>query len=80
MADSGPRTHSKTFAYHKPSPTGLEAITELRFLFSEVEKKIKAIVPPGREQALALTKNEECAMWAIKGVVVNDPLSVVEQP
>lgn len=68
----------KPYAYHAPSPDGLKKITELRELFSLVDRKINEICPNGRQRAVAITKNEETAMWAIKAVVFNDPDSVVE--
>jgi hypothetical protein len=68
----------KPYAYHKPSGRGLEAITRLRELFSQVEQTIKEVCPPSRQAAIAITKNEEAAMWAIKSVVFNDPDSEVE--
>jgi len=67
----------KPYAYHKPSPEGLKKITELRELFSQVEQVIREYCPPSRHQSLAITKNEEAAMWAIKAVVFNDPASEV---
>jgi len=68
----------KPYAYHKPSPVGLNKITELRAIFSEVERIIKANCPDSRQRATAITRNEEAAMWAIKAVVFNDPNSEVE--
>ena len=68
----------KPYAYHRPSDEGLKKITELRELFSLVDRKIKEICPPGRQQSIAITNNEQTAMWAIKAVVFNDPNSVAE--
>lgn len=68
----------KPYAYHKPSARGLEAITRLRELFSQVEQTIKEVCPPSRHASLAITNNEQTAMWAIKAVVFNDPDSEVE--
>jgi hypothetical protein len=68
----------KPYAYHKPSPVGLDKINELRALFSLVERKIKEICPESRHRSVALTNNEQTAMWAIKAVVFNDPNSEVE--
>ena len=68
----------KTFAYHKPCPTGLAKIQALREAFSTLNHMIEAQCPPSREKAVALTNLETTAMWAIKAVVVNDPESVVE--
>lgn len=68
----------KPYAYHKPSSQGLEAITRLREMFSQVDRTIREVCPNTRERSIALTNNEQTAMWAIKSVVFNDPNSVVE--
>ena len=68
----------KPYAYHKPSDDGLQKINELRDLFSLVDRKINEICPNSRQRSVALTNNEQTAMWAIKAVVFNDPNSVVE--
>jgi hypothetical protein len=67
----------KPYAYHKPSPDGLEKINKLREHFSEGERLIREICPQSRHQSVALTNNETTAMWAIKAVVFNDPDSEV---
>jgi hypothetical protein len=68
----------KPYAYHKPSVDGLDKINQLRVKFSEVDALIKQICPNTRERSVAITNNEQTAMWAIKAVVFNDPDSVVE--
>ena len=68
----------KPYAYHKPSPDGLAKITRLREAFSFVEREIAACCPPSRQTSIAVTQNEQTAMWAIKAVVFNDPASIVE--
>lgn len=68
----------KPYAYHKPSPDGLDKINKLRAHFSEGERLIREICPASRHQSVALTNNETTAMWAIKAVVFNDPASEVE--
>lgn len=68
----------KPYAYHRPSDDGLAKITELRELFSLVDRKIKALCPDSRQRSVAITNNEQTAMWAIKAVVFNDADSVVE--
>jgi len=75
----------KPYAYHKPSPKGLDKINKLREHFSEGERLIRELCVdfdgrPTRQQSIALTNNEQTAMWAIKAVVFNDPDSVVETP
>jgi len=68
----------KPYAYHKPSTHGMEAITRLREMFSQVERTIKEVCPESRQRSVAITNNEQTAMWAIKSVVFNDPGSEVE--
>lgn len=43
-------------------------LTELTDNFRGMENLIKANVPAGREQALALTKLQEAAFWATEGL------------
>jgi hypothetical protein len=69
----------KPFAYHKPSPDGLERITMLRNTFSELKCVIETACPASRERSVALTELETAAMWAIKAVVFNDPDSEVQR-
>lgn len=68
----------KPYAYHKPSPEGLDKINRLREHFSEGERLIKDICGASRQASVAITNNEQTAMWAIKAVVFNDPNSQVE--
>ena len=68
----------KPYAYHKPSPDGFDKINKLREIFSEVERVINEVCPNSRHRSLAITNNEQTAMWAIKAVVFNDPNSKVE--
>ena len=70
---------NKTYAYHKPSPAGLEKITELRQLFSDLHAAIDRLAPASREKAVALTQLETAAMWAIKAVVFTDPASEADE-
>lgn len=67
----------KPYAYHKPSSDGLDKINKLREKFSEVEALIKEVCPDSRQRSIAITNNEQTAMWAIKAVVFNDPQSEV---
>lgn len=68
----------KPFAYHAPSAGGLVRITALREAFSAVKSSIESICPESRQRSVALTELETSAMWAIKAVVFNDPLSVYD--
>ena len=67
----------KTYAYHKPSASGISKIAALREAFSQLHDLIEATAPSSREKSVALTNLETTAMWAIKAVVCNDPESEV---
>jgi len=69
----------KPFAYHKPSPAGLDKITDLREGFSSLKTIIETVCPESRHRSVAITELETAAMWAIKAVVFNDPNSEVEK-
>ena len=59
------------FDYHKPSDAAMPTVAETR----EAMKALHAFLltlPICRERSIAITKLEECSMWAIKGVVMND--------
>ena len=65
----------KPYAYHNPSEDGLDKINQLREAFSLTERLIDKICPNSRQKSIAITNNEQTAMWAIKAVVFNDPKS-----
>ena len=68
----------KTFAHHSPTPETLEKIRGLRRAYSDLLREIDRVVPKSRERSIAVTDLETSAMWAIKGLVCNDPASKVE--
>ncbi|MFN0314741.1 MAG: hypothetical protein ACKVQA_06875 [Burkholderiales bacterium] len=73
----------KPYAYHKPTDSGLAKINALREHFSAGERIIRELCvdaegKPTRQQSIAITNNEQTAMWAIKAVVFNDPGSKTE--
>lgn len=68
----------KPYAYHKPTADGLAKINRLREHFSEGERLIKEVCGNVRQASIAITNNEQTAMWAIKAVVFNDPNSEVD--
>jgi hypothetical protein len=68
----------KPYAYHKPSTDGMSRINRLREAFSFVEREIQECCKDSRQKSIAITNNEQTAMWAIKAVVFNDPESVAE--
>lgn len=68
----------KPYAYHKPSVSGMLKINKLREHFAEGERLMREICPESRQLSIAITNNEQTAMWAIKAVVFNDPESQTE--
>ncbi len=58
----------KTFTYHSPKGDQPERYVALRSKAKELATLVVSLVPPGREQALALTKLEETVMHANAGV------------
>ena len=63
---------------HKPDGDAVLKIEALRRAAINYETLILDTVPEGRERSLAVTKLEECRMWAIKGVVLPCPVDEIE--
>jgi hypothetical protein len=59
------------FSYHRPSDDALPTITATREAFKTLHAHLISL-PNCRERSLAITNLEEAAMWAIKGLVMND--------
>lgn len=59
------------FGYFKPADKMLPLIQETRDVYSMVHRHLMAL-PASRERAVAITELETSAMWAIKGLVLND--------
>lgn len=60
------------FRYHAPKDETTKQNHEfIREMCLELAKSISAVVPNGREQALALTKIEEVMFWANAGIARN---------
>lgn len=71
MNDAQQKDLENRFAYHAPTGGKAKKHGDLRADCHELAKKIVAVVPPGREQATALTKLEEVMMWANAGIARN---------
>lgn len=67
-------TKVNPFGYFKPNEEMLPLIQKVREAYTEVYKFILTL-PSSRERAVAITELETSAMWAIKGLVLNDPKS-----
>lgn len=62
------------FGYFKPADEMLPLIQETREAYTAVHKFLLSL-PASRERSVAITELETSAMWAIKGLVLNDPRS-----
>ena len=56
------------FTYHAPKDGQPEKYQAIREKAKELAYLIQELVPPSREQSLAMTKLEECSMWANAGI------------
>lgn len=56
------------FTYHRPDPAAVDRMRQLRTQARTLAKMIAELVPPGREQASALTRLEESVMHANAGI------------
>lgn len=59
------------FTYHAPKDGQPEKYQAIRDKAKELAYLIQELVPPSREQSLAMTKLEECSMWANAGIARN---------
>jgi hypothetical protein len=69
---------SDTFGYTAVNDQQQESLRDLNSEFTNLENGIKALVPPGRRQSLALTALEEASMWANKGIAKDWPSDEAE--
>lgn len=56
------------FQHHPPSPEKIEQHKSVREICEDLAHHINEFIPPGREQATALTKVEEVMFWANAGI------------
>lgn len=59
------------FRYHPPNDVNEQIFPKLRGWGLDMSKLIIASMPACRERSIALTKLEECIMWANKGIARN---------
>jgi hypothetical protein len=60
------------FKYHSPSDKKLHYYSEIRNHAKRMAYLIDERCPNSREKSLALTKLEECAMWANASIARNE--------
>lgn len=59
------------FTYHHPKEEQIEKYAVIRTEAKALALLIDCIVPDSREKSLAMTKLEECTMWANAGIARN---------
>lgn len=60
------------FAYHSPTDEQISRYKDIRADARKFAKLIEALCPPSRERSLAMTKLEECVMWANASIARNE--------
>lgn len=55
---------NRRFDYHRPTGTKVQDHESVREDIKQTAIFLDFLLPDGREKALALTKLEECLMWA----------------
>lgn len=61
----------KNFTYHTPKDGQPAMYQAIREKAKELAYLIEELVPDSREKSLAITKLEECSMWANAGIARN---------
>ena len=74
MSNNDPTTQPNPFGYFKPHEDMLPLIQEVREAYTVVDKFLSTL-PASRQRSIAITELETSAMWAIKGLVLNDQKS-----
>ena len=62
----------KAFTYHPPKDGQHAKYAMIRAQAKELAYMIDMHVPDSREKSLAMTKLEECVMWANAGIARNE--------
>ena len=62
---------SETFKHHEMGDAELEASGWIREFAGDLEATIALRCKPSREKSLAMTKLEECVMWAVKALALH---------
>ena len=64
-------TINNNFIYHAPKPDQIEIYGEIRSRGRVLATYLNDVCPDSREKSLALTKLEECIMWANASIARN---------
>jgi len=71
VAGSDRASEVNPFGYFKPAENMLPLIQEVREGYTALHKFLLTL-PASRQRSVAITELETSAMWAIKGLVLND--------
>jgi len=66
------KNHDKEFAHHEPKGDQNIRYNTLREKAKELATLIDMCCPDSREKSLAMTKLEECSMWANASIARNE--------
>jgi len=61
-----------SFSYHTPNEGQTDKYNSLRNTAKNLAYTINVLCPESREKSTAITKLEECLMWANKSIAVNE--------
>lgn len=74
----------KQHSHRNPSPEAIEALRRIRQTMLNAAVELDGLLPPSRSKSLALTKLDECRMWACNAAtetgVIREELEVVAPP
>ena len=62
---------NKTFTYQAPNSNQIDKYSKLRLFAKEFANLIDELCPESREKSLAITKLQECVMWANASIALN---------
>ena len=66
------KNHDAQFEHHEPIGDQASRYNVLRGKAKEFATLIDMCCPESREKSLAMTKLEECVMWASKSIATNE--------
>ena len=72
MTQNKPVDLENIFTYHAPKADQPKRYVKLRDKTKELAYLINELCPDSREKSLAITKLEECSMWANASIARNE--------
>ena len=62
----------RTFTFNPPDEEQAERFASIRAMAKDMGLMLDALCPSGREKSISITKLEECVMWALKAISVEE--------